>query len=177
MTINNKKIFLCCLFLLINLIVCDIHAENSESEINITSAISGIVKTIHVKINQTIKQGELLLEFDETLINSNLLEANAMIKLTQINLLEAKKELERSKELFERTVLSEHDLQVSKVNYFKALSLHSEAENKLKHSLWDKKHHKLYAPYTATINKILTYTGQYINNKYAVQPIFVIQRK
>jgi len=115
--------------------------------------------------------------FDETLINSKLMSAKSALKLAEINLLEAKKEFQRSQELYECTVLSEHDLQTSKIQHLKARSQHAKAENKLTHLLWDKRHHKVHAPYNAVIVKILSYPGQSINNKFAAQTLFIIQEK
>lgn len=154
----------------------NIIAENKTAELPVTSVTSGIIKKIHVQTDQIVKKGDLLIEFDDTLINSQLSVAKAMQKLAKNNLSEAKAELQRSEELYDRTVLSDHDLQMSKINYLKALAEHSSADNELIHREWEQKEHKVYAPFNAKIIKILCYSGQYINNKFSAQSLLIIQQ-
>ena len=153
----------------------NVSAEESLSGYQITSPVSGVIKKVYVQKGKTVNQGELLLEFDNTLINSNLAEAQAQLKLAKINLSEAKKELDRSNELYDRTVLSEHDLQLAKISYSKASAQHTAAKNKLTHAQWDKKHSKLYAPFNGRIIKVLSYQGQYVNNKLSAQTLLIIK--
>ena len=172
---HSKRIQIYVLAILLSLCV-NTFAENKALELTVTSVTSGIVQKVHVTTDQMVKKGDLLIEFDDTLINSHLSAAKAMLQLTQINLLEAKKELQRSEDLYERTVLSEHDLQMSKINYFKALAEHAGAENDLIHREWEQKEHKVYAPFSAKIIKVLCYPGQYINNKFSAQVLLIIQQ-
>lgn len=170
-----KKITMA-IFLLMLVAINSAYAENKSLEFKITSAVSGIIKKVYVEIGQIIKKGDLLLQFDETLINSNLLEAKSMLQLAQINLAESKKEFQRSEELYERTVLSDHDLQNAKVLYYKAIAQHSSAKNSMIHRQWEKQEHKLYAPFSARISDIFCYKGQYINNKLTSQTLFLIHK-
>ena len=173
--INLNQIFLILLGVL--LISNNVIAENNELVVNVNSATTGIIQKIYVQEGQIVKKGDLLLEFDNTLINSNLDEADSLLKLSKINLSEAKKEFQRSEELYERTVLSEHDLQNSKVLYYKAIAQHAKAKNTMIHREWEKKEHKLYAPFAAQIAQVLCYEGQYINNKFSSQMLFSLQKK
>ena len=166
---------ICALVVLFSLST-NIIAQNNSAEFPITSVTSGIIKKIHVQTDQMVKKGDLLIEFDDSLINSQLSVAKAMQQLAKINLSEAKVELERAEELYDRAVLSEHDLQMSKINYLKALAEHSSANNELLHREWEQKEHKVYAPFNAKIIKILCYSGQYINNKFAAQSLIIIQQ-
>ena len=178
--ISNVKIFMksiqiFCFFALFNMTI-NAFAQEGSLTIAITSFTSGIVSKVHVKDSQIVKKGELLLEFDDTLIKSNLSAAKANLQLSQINLREAKKEFKRSEELYDRTVLSEHELQLAKVLYYKALSEHAHAENQLIHRQWEHKEHKVYAPFDARVDKLLCYEGQYINNLYSAQSLLNLQK-
>ena len=164
-------------FILLLLIADDVYSENQEIEVKINSAVSGIIQKVYVQKGQLVKKGDLLLEFDNSLINSNLDEVNSALKLSKINLSEAKKEFQRSQELYERTVLSEHDLQNSKVLYYKAIAQYAKAKNTMIHREWEKKEHKLYAPFDAQIAQVFCYEGQYINNKFSSQVLFSVQKK
>jgi len=151
-------------------------AQENISGYQITSLVSGVIKQVYVQAGKTVKQGDLILEFDTTLIDSNLAEAKAMISLAKINFSEAKKERERAEELYERTVLSEHELQLARVLYTKASAQYAGAKNKLIHAQWEKTHSKLYAPFNARISKVSAYAGQYVNNQFIAQTLVVLEK-
>lgn len=178
MGIIVKKVELSKIFILIVLFVSNnVFAENKALAVKISSATTGIIQKVYMQAGQIVKKGDLLVEFDNSLINSNLDEADSLLKLSKINLSEAKKEFQRSEELYERTVLSEHDLQNSKVLYYKAIAQHAQAKNTMIHREWEKKEHKLYAPFNAQIGQVFCYEGQYVNNKLTVQVLFNLYKK
>ena len=150
-------------------------AQEEQSGYEITSPVSGVIKKVHVKPGQTVKKGDLLLEYDDSLIVSNLSEAQANIKLARLNRAEAKKEFSRAEELYDRTVLSEHELQQAKVLYSKALAQYAAADNQLVHAQWDMKHSKLYADFSGQVGKVFSYPGQFVNNKLTAQTLLIIK--
>ncbi len=167
----NKYIILFCLLVNTPLFA----GETTQYEI--TSPTSGVVEQIHVIVGKQVAKGDLLLSFDDSLILSNLSEAQATIKLAKLNQIEAKKEQDRAEELYDRTVLSEHDLQQARVANAKALAQFAQAKNQLQHALWDKKHSKLSASFSGEVLQILAYPGQYVNNQFTAQPLFIIKPK
>ena len=162
-------VFLCLLSL-------NINAQETVSGYEITSPVSGVIETIHVQAGKVIKKGDLMLEFDTSLINSNLSEARAELELAKINLSEAKKEYERAEELYDRTVLSEHDLQKAKVEYSGATAQYARAKNQLIHAQWQVTHSKLYAPFSGRVINVFSYPGQYVNNKLTAQKLMIIEK-
>ncbi len=158
------------------LLMVSINVSASENaDFEITSPLSGVVKHIYVSTGKAVKKGDLLLEFDDALIISNLSEAQSMIRLAKLNREEAKKEFQRAEELYDRTVLSEHELQQAKVLYAKAQAQYAKAENQLIHAQWYIKHSKLYAGFTGKVSRIYSYPGQYVNNQFSVQPLLQIK--
>lgn len=164
------------LILLFSLMSHSINAEESNSVYEITSPVSGVIGTIHVNAGKTVKKGDLLLEYDISLINSNLSEAKANMELAKIKLSEARKEYERAEELYERTVLSEHDLQMAKVEYSQAKAQHARGKNLLIHAQWEMTHSKLYAPFSGKVTRVLSYPGQYVNNQMIAQKLLMIKK-
>ena len=153
------------------------HAQETDNTYKITSPLSGVINQVYIKAGQQIKKGELLLDFDSTLFNSNLAEARANIKLEKFNRSEAKKEFMRAEELYDRTVLSEYELQQARLLYTRAQAEYIAAENRLIHAQWDKQHSKLYATINGKIIQLFSYPGQYVNNQFAAQPLLTIKSK
>ena len=153
----------------------DVFAQEGQSGYKITSPVSGVIKTVNVKPGQMVKKGDLLLEYDDSLIASNLSEVKAKIQLAKLNKVEAKKEFERAEELYDRTVLSEQELQQANVLYSKALAQYAAAKNELVHAQWDMDHTKLYAAFSGQVSQIFSYPGQYVNNKFTAQTLLIIK--
>ena len=150
--------------------------QASDSSFKITSPISGVIDKVHVEVGQSVKKGQLLLEYDTSLIDSNLAAAEAKVHAAKLNLEEAKKENERAQELYDRTVLSDHELQKAKIDYAKARAQFAKAKNLQVHSLWDKSHSKLLAPFSGTVRKLFSYSGQYVNNEISAETLMVLER-
>ncbi len=175
---NTFKMGLVVLLLAAGLMIsCQALAENADIRYEITSPVSGVIKQVYVHEGKNVKQGELLLEFDDTLLLSDLAEARAQLKLAKDNLTEAKKELARARELYDRTVLSEHELQQAKISYSKAAASSAAADNHLAHAQWNLTHSKLHAPFDGLVTRLSSYPGQYVNNAFTAQTLMLMQLK
>ncbi len=84
--------------------------------VDLTIPVEGIVSKVRVNTGQKVKKGQVLVELDKRIVRANLRQAKANVAGLQASYKETKRELERAKELYERTVLSDHDLQVAKNN-------------------------------------------------------------
>jgi len=171
----HSYLYLLILSLPIILLSRSVSADESLTY-NITSPISAIVQKIHVKKGQSVKKGDLLLEFDDSLIAGDLAEAKANMSLAKIKLAEAKKEQNRAEELYDITVLSEHERQQAKVLYQAAIAHYAQSKNQHLHAQWEMQHSKLYAGFAGQISQILTYPGQYINNQLTAQVLLMIRK-
>jgi|GEM_PF-6866432 len=156
--------------------MCSRVIAQQSNEFDLSSPVSGVVKTVYVSMGKDVKAGELLLEFDTTLIVSNLSAAQSVLQLAKLNRSEAKKELDRAVELYERTVLSEFDLQLAKLAYVSSQADYSQAHNELVHAQWESRHSKLYAGFAGKIINVYSYPGQYVNNQFKAQSLLRIRK-
>ena len=156
------------------LILC--NAVSAQDGFEITSPVSGVVEKIFVKPGQSVKKGEILLQFDTQLIDSELFVAKAKMTACKQNLSEAEKEYERANELYDRTVLSEHDLQKAKTDYLKVKAQYSQINNLLVQAQWNKDHSKLVAPFSGIVLKVFSYDGYYVNNEMKAQPLLILKK-
>jgi len=154
----------------------DVAAQSPESVYNITSPITGIVKTVNITPGQSVKKGDLLVEFDDSLIASSLSEVQAKVKLEKLHQSEARKEFERAEELYDRTVLSEQELQQAKILYSKAMTHYATAKNELVHVQWKLDRVRLYAPFSGKVDQVFCYPGQYVNSKLTAYTLMTIQQ-
>ena len=158
----------------ITLLLCNV--VYAQDDFNITSPISGVVDKLFVQPGQSVKKGEILLQFDTLLIDSELSVAKAKMTACRQNLSETEKEYERAKELYDRTVLSEHDLQKAKIDYLKVKAQYSQVNNLLVQAQWNKDHSKLVAPFSGIVEKVFSYDGYYVNNEMSAQPLLILKK-
>lgn len=76
---------------------------------------SGIVAQVPVGVGQRVKEGELLLKLEDRVARADLRRAQAQLVAARLEQAETSAELDRQQELYDRTVLSDHDLQLARI--------------------------------------------------------------
>ena len=99
----------------------------AAERVELTTRVSGVVEAVLVKPGQRVKKGAVLLRLDKTVLQAQLDEATAEQALAQADEEDAKRELERAKELFDRTVSSTSELEASTLRHARAKAALSRA--------------------------------------------------
>ena len=73
--------------------------------------VTGVVQDVHVNAGDRVKSGQVLVSLDQQPFNAAVQKCKARLERIQPSIFDAKLELDRAEELFERTVLSEVELQ------------------------------------------------------------------
>jgi multidrug efflux system membrane fusion protein len=157
----------------LSLSVLDAYAESEHYQI--TSPTTGVVASVNVQAGQHVKAGDVLLEFDRTLANSQLKAVKAALAEAKINLEEAKKQFEQAEELYDRTVLSDHDLVLAEIASKKAQAHYQQVQDELTQVNWRLQHHSLKAPLNGKVNRILVYPGKFVNNENTAETLFTFE--
>ena len=82
----------------------------AADKVELTTRVSGVVDVVLVKPGQRVKKGAVLLRLDRTILRAGLDEAVAEQARAQADADDARRELERARELFDRTVSSTTEL-------------------------------------------------------------------
>jgi RND family efflux transporter MFP subunit len=88
--------------------------------VELTTRVSGVVETVLVKSGQRVKKGAVLLRLGKTVLQARLDEATAEHARAQADEADAKRELGRAQELFNRTVSSTSELDAATLRYARA---------------------------------------------------------
>jgi RND family efflux transporter MFP subunit len=88
--------------------------------VELTTRVSGVVEAVLVKPGQHVKKGAVLLRLDRTVLQARLDEASAEKARAQADEGDAKRELDRAQELFNRTVSSASELEAATLRYVRA---------------------------------------------------------
>lgn len=114
---------------------------NPVNIVDIGSQVSGKIEDIYVDFNSNVEAGQIIAKIDQELfltkVNQN--EANyqssvAALEKSKISLALAEKSLNRSKELFEKKLISVEELEKAEANYYNARSDLQSSEARLEQS-------------------------------------------
>lgn len=159
-----KFLYMLCLLFLIS-------ASPAGESVKLGVLVSGEVVEVRVTRGQEVEKGDLLLRLDETLFKARVSETQAQLKAAEAALRLAGRELERARELYERTLLADYELQKAQVDRLEAEAEVFAARTRLLEARTDLRRTQLHAPFAGRIGRILAYPGQAVQNSLQVQPL------
>ena len=92
----------------------------AAEKVELTTRVSGVVDQVLVKVGQRVSKGTVLLRLEKTILQARLDEATAEHARAQADEGDAKRELERAQELFNRTVSSTTELDAAMLRHARA---------------------------------------------------------
>jgi multidrug efflux system membrane fusion protein len=139
--------------------------------------VSGEVEEVLVGRGQRVEKGQLLLKLEPSLFHARVNEAEARLRAAEAGLRQAERELERARELYERTLLSDYELQEAEVAHLQAKSRRAEAQRRLLAARKDLERSRLRAPFPGQVKRVFAYPGQALQNSQRVQPLLELIRE
>src|SRR4030066_40994 len=103
----------------------------AADKVELTPRVSGVVEEVLVKPGQRVKKGAVLLRLDKTVLQAQLDEAAAEQARADADEGDARRELERAEELFNRTVSSTSELEAATLRHARAKAALSGAKARL----------------------------------------------
>lgn len=147
----------------------DIEARlNWDKKVKLSTPVSGVVGQVVAKTGDKVKKGDTLLSLDDRVLKADLEFANTHLKYMERLNKEAKQELERNLELYERTVLSNHELEAAHLAYEKILSGLMQAKKQQAQAEFNMNYSVVKAPFDGVVIKQHATEGQtVISNQQA----------
>ena len=122
-----------------------------SQRVELSTPVSGVVQSVNVQIGDLVKKGQVLLKLDSTAYQARVAEDQAAITRLIAEAEEAQRDLDRVRELYERTVVSTTDLDLAKLRLVKSQSAISEARARLKQSQKALDDTSIRAPFDAVV--------------------------
>ncbi len=145
--------------------------------VELTTTVSGKVNQILVSIGTLVKNKQVLIKLDSTVFKARLMLAKAAHSKAAHVYKEAKKEKQRQKELFDRTVISTHDLELSKIAYTSALANLRQAKANMLLAQYKKSESVLRAPFDAVVLSLQVELGSVVSTRLKIQPMLVLAER
>ncbi|MEG6615511.1 efflux RND transporter periplasmic adaptor subunit [Peptococcaceae bacterium 1198_IL3148] len=129
------------------------------------------VKAIHIQVGQSVNQGSLLMELDDTDANNDLRRAEAAIDLSQVQLESAQSNYDRYKQLYEASAISEADFEQVENALKTAQASHKQAQVNLDIAKNTLSELKIVAPISGKITALNTEVGEMVSAQSMVAEI------
>lgn len=145
-----------------------------SKRVELGTPVNGIITQVNVNIGQRVEKNTVLVKLDARGFDAAKTKVQAKVKNLKQVYLEAKRQQDRAQELYDRTVLSDHDLQVAKNALTAAQSDYKTAQADLIQADLDLEYSTLRAPYNAIILKRNAEVGQTVVSELKPETLIVI---
>lgn len=131
-------------------------------KVQLSTTVTGVVADIRVNAGDRAKKGDLLLALDDRILKANVEKTTAELARSDRLFKEAGREMDRQSELYDRTVLSQHELELARIGLDDAKARLKAAEAAKIKAQVDYEHSQLRAPFDAIILSRHAEVGQTI---------------
>lgn len=140
----------------------------------LSTTVTGVVDKVLVSPGQVLKAGDVILRLDAREFKAARDQAAAQLLAAKTTYDEAKRELHRSQELFDRTMLSEHELQVARNNEAQAKAEYLRVKAKLLETRVAFERSRIQAPFDSVLLGVMAQSGQTIVSSLRAEPLAVV---
>jgi membrane fusion protein, multidrug efflux system len=157
-----------------------VHADEFDAtlqwarRVELSTPVSGVVVDVSAQVGQHLSQDQVLLRLDTKVREANLEQSKAQLTRHTRLRSEAQRELNRSQELFNATLLSEHEMELARIGFDAAEADLQKAKAALTQAESDLKYSEVRAPFNAVVLQRFAEVGQTVSTQLQVMPLFVV---
>ena len=167
-SIYNLKYFFIFIITLTLFTNTNVAAEEVEAtlgwskRVELSTSVNGIVQKVFAQTGKTVAKGEVLIQLNPRAFKADLKYAKANLKNTDEQRQEAKRELDRQADMYDRAMLSDHDLQIAKNNYIAKQAHYHQAQASLTKAKLNLEYSAIRAPFNALVVSVTAVKGQVV---------------
>lgn len=140
----------------------------------LSTPVSGNVVEVPVSPGDRVREGEPLVKLDPRPFQARVLEAEAEVARLQPAREEAQRELERAQELYDRTVLSNHELQLARIALAELEAQVQAAQARLTQAQLELEYSTVRAPFDGTVVDCSAQVGQTVVSRLRSVPLVTL---
>ena len=144
-----------------------------SKRVELSTPVSGLVQEVFAQPGKIVAKGEVLIQLDPRAFKADLKYAQANLKNASEQHMEAKRELDRQADMYDRAMLSEHELQVAKNSFTAAQAKYHQAQSSLIKAKLNLEYSAVRAPFNAIAISIKAVKGQVVASE-VTPPVLAI---
>lgn len=145
-----------------------------SERVAMSTLVSGVVDSVNVRIGDQVRKGDVLLTLDQSVFAAALDKATKTEQSAKLAMLEAQKEYERAQELYERTVLSDHELATANVLNVTAEAEYHKATAALALARQQQRFSQVVAPFDGVVVQVAAVRGQTVVTQLQSVPLVTL---
>ncbi|MDP2878827.1 MAG: efflux RND transporter periplasmic adaptor subunit [Sulfuricella sp.] len=147
-----------------------------SQRVELSPRVSGIVREVGVNAGDRVRKGQSLLTLDAAPYQARVAESRAAVTRFTEETAEARRDLARTQELYDRTVISTSELDQAKLRHARAKAQLDGAQARLARERQDLTDSALRAPFDAVVVARLAEPGQHVAVGLQPQPLLVLAK-
>lgn len=147
-----------------------------SQRVELSTPVSGVVRSVHANVGDRVKKGQVLLSLDAAAYQANVAESKAEITRHQEEAQDAKRNLDRVQELYNRTIISTSELEQAQTRHVRAKAGLAESKARMTRSQVALGEAALRAPFDALVLARQVEPGQAVASQFQPQTLFVLAR-
>ena len=147
-----------------------------SQRVALSPPVSGVVRSVHAGVGDRVKKGQVLLTLDAGAAHANVSESQAEVARLKEEAQDAKRNLDRVQELYNRTVISTSELEQAQTRHIRAKAGLNETLARLTRSQKLLGDATLRAPFDALVVARQVEPGQTVASQFQPQTLFVVAR-
>ena len=144
--------------------------------VELSTPLTGRISQVNVKAGDQVTAGEVLIQLDSAALQAERDAAKAAVSQSKAELDEAQREKQRNQDLYDQTLLSEHEIKLADIAHRRALSAWRLARAKLADSQQRLDYSRIVAPFDGQVTAVPVKAGQTVTNRCQVTPMAVMVR-
>lgn len=133
--------------------------------------VSGVIAEVAAQAGDKVAKGQVLLHLDDRALRAKVRSQEAETVRATEDRDEAKRELDRTQELYDRTLLADHDLQLAKNQLVAAEADLAAVEAELAQAQWALEYSAVRAPFDGWVLKRNAEAGQTVVSQLQAEPL------
>lgn len=172
--------------ILLLLVMLSIHGAAAAEELQATLdwsqrvglglTVSGVVARVPVSPGQRVEKGQLLVALDDAHLQARIARAEAELEEARQNRDEGARELERALELYDRTVLSDHELRLAEIGEARGKAAWHKARAELAEARVLLRQSRVLAPFAGRVIAVAAQPGQAVINGLRAETLVELAR-
>jgi len=145
-------------------------------KVDVGTQVSGVINTIYVDFNSTVKKGQLLAEIDKSTLKARLLQSQADLASAQNELTYQEQNYNRTKKLYETSMVSEVDYETAQYKYNNAKTSVDRLRSELEQAEVNLSYASIYSPIDGVILARNVEQGQTVAASFSTPTLFSIAK-
>ena len=147
-----------------------------SQRVALSSPVSGVVRSVHAGVGDHVKKGQVLLTLDAGAAHASVSESHAEVARLKEEEQDAKRNLDRVQELYNRTVISTSELEQAQTRHVRAKAGLNETRARLTRAQKLLSDATLRAPFDALVVVRQVEPGQTVASPFQPQTLLVLAR-